>query len=399
MPVSIPLGNTEQLTELYSYPNTPGSSDSLTDTVLHWFLLTLQRDGITAPGASARVILESATWMLALDGPSQFLEQVAGYQTRLPQFLANGQAALTTVIPKLKADGKWDPSPDPSPPPYRPWRFFLPFGMAMLNQKSLQFFHYPPIRLLEGTRDYLDDPVPVRWEELLTANGVPESDLLLHNTVMDATPIAAADDQGSKHGGDPTYGLIPIQYFPDYQRAQVALLLNDAPGHPGYTVPIVVYGSHPNQVFSKLYNLALGNGKVAVAEIVPDKKTPVLGSQHPYVFYAAAQGFPTVGSGKFLSASACASAAQVMQTDLATARWQMLMAADPTQDPKTVLEGCVTYWADPSRAGTICALTRHQASLYYATPETLQFSYPTSLEDAAAFCATHGNQTCAGVTG
>jgi hypothetical protein len=75
------------------------------------------------------------------------------------------------------------------------------------------------------------------------------------------------------------------------------------------------------------------------------------------------------------------------------------MAADPTQDPKTVLDACVAYWADPSRAGTICALTRHQASLYYASPESLQFTYPTSLDDAAAFCATHGNQTCVAATG
>jgi hypothetical protein len=399
MPVSIPLGTTEQLTGLYSYPNTPGSSDSLPSTVLHWFMLTLKRDGIGAEGASARMILEGTAWVLVLDGPPQFLAGVRAYQTRLPQFLANGLAALTTVVPQLKTDGKWDPSPDPSPPPYRPWRFFLPLGMAMLNQKSLQFFHYPPIRLLEGTRDYLADPVPVRWEELLTANGVSQSEVLLHNTVVDATPIAAEDDQGSKQGGDPTYGLIPIQYFPDYQKAQVALLLNDAPGYPGYTVPIVVYGSHPNQIFSKLYNIPMGNGKVAVAEIVPGKKTPVLGSQHPYVFYAVAQGFPTVGSGKFLSAAACAAAARVTQTDLATARWQMVMAADPTQDPRTALDACVAYWADPSRAGTICALTRHQASLYYASPESLQFTYPTSLTDAAAFCATHGNQTCAGVTG
>ena len=36
--------------------------------------------------------------------------------------------------------------------------------MAMLNQKALLFFHYPPIRLLDTNEDYLNDPVPVRWK-------------------------------------------------------------------------------------------------------------------------------------------------------------------------------------------------------------------------------------------
>ena len=107
----------------------------------------------------------------------------------------------------------------------------------MLNQRAVLFFHYPPIRLLDTNQDYLDDPVPVRCEELLTANGASNADLPLFNTVMDATPIGAEDDQGSKKAGDKHWGLIPIQDFPDYQRAQVELLLNLSE-HADYTVPI-----------------------------------------------------------------------------------------------------------------------------------------------------------------
>ena len=93
-------------------------------------------------------------------------------------------------------------------PPYAPRRFFLPLGMAMLNQKALLFFHYPPIRLLDTNQDYLNDPVPVRCEELLTANGVAAADLPLFNTVMDATPIGAEDDQGSKTMADRTTPVV-----------------------------------------------------------------------------------------------------------------------------------------------------------------------------------------------
>ena len=262
----------------------------------------------------------------------------------------------------------------------------------MLNQRSLQFFHYPPIRLLEGTRDYLQDPVPTRWEELLEANGVAnQPEARLYETVMDATPIAAEDDQGSKAGGDPKWGLIPIQYFHDYQRAQVKLLLNATPNHAGYTVPIVVFGAHPRDTFSALYNVKLGVNVVATAEILPGLKTPVLATNHPYVFYVNAQGFATVGSGHFISTAGCTSAAKTMLSDLAAARWQKLMADDPTQDPQAVLDACTTYWKDPARQGEVCALVQHQGSLFYADAASLDFSFKVSQEQGAAFCQAHGN--------
>lgn len=399
MTVTIPLGASDRLGQLYSWPNVPGGPASLADTVVHWFTLTLQRDGLAAAGATAAFRSDaSGNCFLDLDGPAGVASQLAGYQARLPQFLANGWQALNTVVPQIRQAGAWDPSPDPEPPPYRPWRFFMPHGMAMLNQRSLQFFHYPPIRLLEGTQDYLADPVPVRCEEMLAANGVPDADLPLFNTVVDATPIAAEDDQGSKAGGDPTWGLMPIQYFHDYQRAQVALLLNSPSGVAGYTCPIVVYGAHPRATFEQLYNVKLGVNVAATAEILPGRKTPVLGANHPYVFYAAAQGFSTVGSGGFKSAAACAQAVKVMAGDLVVCRWQKEMADDPTQDPVAVLKACTAYWSDPAQAGQICALARHQASLYYASPTSLAFTYRTSLADAATFCGANGNQACAGVT-
>jgi hypothetical protein len=398
MTPTIDLGPEDRVRQLYSYPNVPGDRASLAETVVHWMELTLARDGLAGQGATAAVrIGPDGHYLLDLDGPATLTDRLEGYVTRLPRFLGNGWNALARDVPAVKQAGRWDPSPDPPPPPYRPWRFFLPHGMAMLNQRSLQFFHYPPIRLLEGTRDYLQDPVPVRCYELLLANGVPEADLPLFNTVVDATPIAAEDDQGSKKAGDPRWGLIPIQYFHDYQRAQVALLLNPAQAHDDYTVPIVVYGAHPRATFEELYDVKLGVNVADTAEILPGRKTPVLGANHPYVFYAAAQGFATVGSGRFSSSEACAQATDVMIKDLVVTRWQALMAEHPDRSPEAVLADCARYWNDPARAGQVCALTRHQASLYYADPTSLEFTFSTSMDAAATFCAGHGNQPCAGV--
>ena len=400
-PTRIPLGPADRLTQLLSYPNTPGSNESLGATVMHWLNQTFANDGATTQGLTATLEGDDSGYTLVLDGPAAVATTIAGYSARIPQFFDVGWTALSTVVPQLKAAGKWDPSPDPPPPPYRPWRFFLTLGLPMVNHKTLQFFHYPPIRLLEQTRNYLDDPVPVRCFELLEANGISASDVGLYSRVVDATPIAAGDSQGSKKAGDPVWGVIPIQYFADYQRSLVELLLNPAPNAAGYTVPIVVYGAHPRAIFEKLFNVKLskpGSGftpAADVAAILPGMKTAVVGSNHPYVFYAAAQGFPTVGSGHFLSAAACKSAAAVMRGDLAIVRWQVVMAADPSQDPQKVLDDCTAYWNDPARDPEVCALTRHQASLFYSDPVSLAYAFKQSLADAAAACATNGNNPCA----
>ena len=256
----------------------------------------------------------------------------------------------------------------------------------MLNQKALLFFHYPPIRLLETNQDYLNDPVPVRCEELLTANGVATADLPLFNTVMDATPIGAEDDQGSKTLADKTtpvvaaiWGAIPIQYFHDYQRAQVALLLNTSV-HADYTVPIVVYGAHPLATFNELYGLTLGNNQVTVAEVMPGKKTPVMATTHPYVFYGRAQGFDAIGSGKLVDVPG---ATAQMVSDLGVAGWLKRMSDDPTQDPQAALAAAQGYWKDPAQAATVSALVQHQGSLKYSDPNTLAFEFLVPLTPPA----------------
>jgi deoxyribonuclease-2 len=391
MAVTIPLGTEACVSQLFSFPNSPATPWTLADTVKHWVDLTLVRDGLAAQGAQASVSIGRSGYLLTLDGPPALQTQLMQYAVRLPRFLENGWQALTTVVPTLQAFGRWDPSPDapaPGSPPYAPWRFFLPLGMAMLNQKALLFFHYPPIRLLDTNQDYLNDPVPVRCAELLAANGVTANDLPLFNRVMDATPIGAEDDQGAKTlpdhttpAVDPVWGVIPIQYFHDYQRAQVTLLLNTSSVNQDYTVPIVVYGAHPLATFNELYGLTLSNNQVTVASIIPGKKTPVVATTHPYVFYGRAQGFDAIGSGKLVDV---AGATAQMTSDLAVAGWLKRMSDDPAQDPQAVLSACQQYWKSSAQAAMVSALVQHQGSLKYSDPNTLAFEFLVPLAAPAA---------------
>jgi|GEM_PF-511722 len=399
---TISLGTADRLTVLYSYPNFTGDKSSLAQTITHWFGMTLDRDGYKSQATASVRIDGSGNYFLDLTGPANLAAAFAVYAKRLPQFLANGWDAWTNVVPMLQKTGKWDPCPDGPTPPYHPWRFFLPHGMAMLNQKALLFFHYPPIRLLDVNQDYLDDPVPVRCEELLAANGVTDlaltpnevatGDIMLFNTVMDATPIGAEDDQGSKTACDPTkgpscnasvfdptFGLIPIQSFPAYQKAQVSLLLNTSPVNASYTVPIVVYGAHPLTEFNTIYGTSIKNYAPVLASIVPGMKTPVLASSHPYVFYGKAQGFNNIGSGIMPAANIPAATSQ-MQLDLAVAGWLKAMSDDPSQDPLNIWNNLKKYWTtDPQAALTVTALVNHQGSLFYSDPTTLAFTFKTPL--------------------
>lgn len=409
----IPLGPEDRVAKLYSWPNRLGTSESLPDTILHWTNQTLERDGLTDRKATASVTTDGDHHSLVLDGPDPLDGDFVRYSDRIPKFLENGWDALQLIadLETMKKDppwpdwaksanpaDNWDPTAVWDPQGTGQWRFFMPLGMAMINHLSLQFFHYPPIRLLTTMQDYLDDPVPVRWIELLVANGVTaEPAAWLDSTVMDGAPVAAPDDQGTIYPpegvkADPVH-LIPIAHFNDYQRAQVALFLNTFPGNDAYTIPIVVYGTPARETFNALYgtDLDVTHNPAITHEIVPGKTTPIACSGHPYRFYAQAQD--PVGSGSIIPGK-YPDAVEIMKEDLAIARWQHLMSKDPTQNPEVVFGECQDYWFDGDRAATVCTLVRHEGSLLYPDPDSLEFTFKVSMEQAAEMCEKTDNDPC-----
>lgn len=417
MKLSINLGDEPSVKLAFSYPNIPTHKQTLSDTVLHWCTQMLERDGLTKKGVKADVIIQKKDKQieikkqaidkkigsintdttinfsqshvyLQLEGDESLAEDFAIYAERLPKLLHIGLKALNDVFPKLDKADKWDPENTGK------WRFFLPLGLPLVKQKSLQFFHYPPIRLLDPMQNYLQDPVPVRWEELLMANGlVTKAQTRLYETVIDSTPIAAPDDQGSKVPKDKKkykYGLIPIEYFTQYQKDLVKLLLNESTFDSEFTIPIVIYGKHPREEFETVFlkdsEQKLGINKVAIAEIIPGKKTAVLAANHPYRFYAQGQiddkqpNEYFVGCGK-LAPGTKEGVTAVMKADLAAARWQILMADNPSKDPQSLIEECENYWEDEALTEQVNNLVAHQGSLFYPDPdsESLEFEFKVAL--------------------
>lgn len=393
---SIKLGSAATLVKLFSYPNQAGSTESLADTILHWVTQMLARDGFAARGGVASVQVDGAKYVLNLDGP----REMEAYTERLPRFLKNGADALK-VVTDIKSPGKGKKTDWPAwlkkmHPQLKPrlwdpldtgnWRYFLPLGMAMINQKIVNFFHYPPLRLLDPMRDYLDDPVPVRLIELMKANGIKtDEEAWLYSTVMDGAPIAAPDDAGTIYQPDtfknPAH-LLPIECFTEYQKAQTTLLLNTSPVADGYTVPIVVYGTPARDAFNTIWKKAKLSTKTPTnrVEVVKGKQTPVLCSGHPYAFFAQVQ--TEVGAGE-MKPEAWPNGVRTMSHDLAVIRWQIAMAKNPKANPATEWKSCLAYWNDPVRLDTVYKLVLHQGSLWYPDPTSLKFTFRLSLDDVA----------------
>ena len=383
--VEIPLEMTrEQLEILFTYPNIKGSDESLEDTILHWFGQTLERDGLKKEMAT--ICDDDGHIVVCLDGPSE--EENALYATRLPGLLRIGWWAWERVEKVVKPNGKWDPAKTGE------WRFFLTLGVGIANFRTLQFFHYPPARLVDPLRDSMHDPVTFRCRDLLEANGIvhdandnTKDRTRMYETRINSTPVAAPDDQGTprppyQNGAipDPISGsYIPVEYFNDFQMKMIQLYLHPHPTVDGYTIPMIVYGRNPRK---QLVGQWMDADSAAILQMLPAKpdsykpkvdqnnylKTPVLGSNHPYLFYAIAQIDDKRGwgvGGARLVPENVDKCVGIMQDDLAVTYWQTKMADDPSQDPWLVVKEGREYWKSPEQLLDVCALIWRQASLRY----------------------------------
>lgn len=403
--ISIPLNKTrEQLETLFAWPNirpTPGEApaDTLEETILHWFGQTLERDGLSAKMVS--VTHDSDEWAIHLDGPSN--EENSLYSNRLPSLLEIGWQAWERTQNVVKPNGKWDPTYTGD------WRFFLTLGVGIANFRTLQLFHYPPARLLDPLRDSMHDPVTFRCRDLLEANGVAPDQTRLYETRINSTPIAAPDNQGTPQPPyrdcvkpDPVTGsYIPIEYYTQFQQQMIQLYLHPHPTVSGYTIPMIVYGRTPRM---QLAGEWLGPDCAAVLQMLPSRtpsphemmltqvsvdtknylRTPVLGSNHPYLFFAIAQideaAKSNVGSAR-LNPKNIEKCISVMQDDLAVVRWQVQMAEVPSQNPWDRINESKTFWRNDDRLLDVCALIWRQASLYYAPEDPFGNYFTFRIDD------------------
>ncbi len=335
--VQFNLGNTTTLTALYSYPNSTNGM-TLRDTLEHYLNQRIERDGI--PLGSAVVDISGGVYEAIIRGDTA---DIFEYETDFASFYSAGNLAVTAVDDLIN-NSLWNSAE---------WSFFLPLGLSLINQRSVQLLHFPPDYSLTE-QDYLNSSTSQRWETLLKLNNVPESELTLYESILDIAPIAAPASEGSSL--DPTY-----TYFEPYVVAMLSLLLQ-ADEAITQALPMVAHGGPVRTWLSGYYNLqGFGVNVVDSIEITTGVFTPVIGANHPsYIWYAKDVSYQL--------------ALDVMEEDLISACWQESMGNTPTQSATTAMQTCTSYWQ--SQPETVCVQTEIQA-------------YGKTLAAATAACQAH----------
>ena len=337
-------------------------------TIQHYLLQSAQRDGLR--GAKVAVQLADGAVSATLRSSSPI---PTDYQARVARFLAIGdegyQASLT-----LQQGGAWNAK----------WRFLLPLGLPIVNQRSVQLMHFPPDYAVK-LGDYLGSRTSKRWEALLRANGVKKHDLPLYEDIVDIAPIAAP----ASTGADLTKA---VPAFKTYTRDMLAFALSpelplppagegrgeggnppalasasapaptviaspgaQAPGrgNPGapttaQPIPLVAYGAPVRSWLESEFGIELSVLALATITIGEGQPISVLGANHPsFIWYAAQQP------------NARPLALKITKQDLIAACWQATMTLGTEPDSTGTLAWCTAKWN--ARPRQICILSEIEA--------------------------------------
>lgn len=331
------LGDEQALLQLYSWPNTPDSPQSLTDTISHYTRQSAERDGL--PNLAVTVWNDLGTYTATIRSSDW---QVLDYSRRLPRFLAIGQLGVQATA-QLKAAGLWND---------KEWRFFLPLGLALVEQRSVQLLHFPPDYSLPD-QDYLGSKTSQRWESLLQENGVAAADVTLYEAIVDIAPIAAPASAGKTL--EATYA-----YYAPYAKRMLEFLLQR---DQGAARPAVAYGYPVRQWLQQQYGLSLQVLDTGVIDLGHGSKASVIAANHPsFIWYVKDQGFDA--------------AQQVMYQDLIAACWQVAMGKNPDADAALTRDTCNDSWREQPQQ--VCVLTWEQA-------------FGKSADEARQLCGSGGN--------
>lgn len=348
--IDVPLGSAPEVYQLFSYAN---PSLQLTDVIAHGFNQTLQRDGLWGSWAQAYLDKNTAQYRLRITSPTH---DVSGYGPAIRAYLSAGRLALQTYNEK----GIWG----------HDFQFLLPFGLALLNVRSVQLFHFPPTETFSYV-DYLYSPTNRRWECLLAQNGFDGRDNASVERIVDVVPIAAA--------GGASKEIEPFNVdFVDYGKKQLKNFL-DSSGK--VTQPVVAYGgpvrewlwlAYGKQIASQLRTDPKGENPLRVLslielEIVKGAKTPLLCANHPSMYLydtsiPVKQAAEPSGHGEH---GDYPSPLEVMREDLIAAGWQATMAAKWSASAVGALRKMRKRWSDDE---AVKAIMREQNA---------EFGFPT----------------------
>jgi hypothetical protein len=341
---STTLGDQTRVTDLFSYPNclqNCPSQQTLAQTVTHYLQQSLTRDQLT----DAKVIVRQnkGIYTATFSGSA-----AKTYPSAVTNLLNAGDLAFAGAQ-KLQADGKWASD----------WRFFLPLGLALTNNPTIELLHFPPDYSLTG-QDYLNAKTTERWGGLLQTNGVASAATDGYQAIVDIAPIAAPSDAGSE-----IQKADPYPYFTSY----ISTLLHSwASTASGGAKPMVAFGSPVRDWLKSTLGVSLNVDQAGTVSIPGGpSQVPVIGSNHPSMIYYAA--YNDDKSENFNNGM------KVMRQDLIAACWQASMGKAPSQDPQKVQQSCTTQWTNDTY--DVCQLLETTI-------------YGKSAQQAAQICASGG---------
>lgn len=323
MQTRVTLGDAATVSTLFSWPNN-NDGQTRAQTAAHYLRQSLRRDGLS--GATVKVEAEGGVYYAVL------AHAPPGYAKRLTRFLEIGaRGARATAA--LRHDGKWNA---------QQWRFFLPLGLALQNQKAVQLLHFPPASSLTR-QDYLNTATSRRWETLLELNGVPRRRVARYERIVDIAPVAAPADAGATLAD--TYDA-----YRHYARAMLEYSI--ATRRVRRPLPVVACGGPVRRWVQANLGVRL---RVSAApryvKVGNTARVPMLGANHPGLFWHVAKR-SRIG------------AVRVMRDDLVAACWQVRMGNAPSRSIRQTLKQCTGYW--DMKPVEVCEQTEIQG--YHKTP-------------------------------
>jgi len=316
--LDVGLGSEERVTQLFSYPNNCGvicyNDQTLAETVQHYLSSSLERDGYRNQTVAVEVKGGKVLARYSDGVPDAYGDAVRA-------FLAAGDKAFAGAE-EINRDNKWQYN----------WQFFLPLGVALDNQKSVELLHFPPDYTLTESQDYLDAKTTIRWAELLVLNGADKQNTDAYQTVIDIAPVAAPASAGKTLHD--TY-----DYFSDYSRTLISEWTQPLQGETD-SRPMVVFGSPVRAWLADQYGASLSVLEAAEIKVENDRSVSVLAANHPsYIWYAADPENNDNDPEK-----AFKKGMEVMAEDVKAACWQAKMSDQPGADGQTILNSCKAYW-------------------------------------------------------
>jgi len=341
---SLDMGSVDRVTNLVSYPNcvTNCQPQTLDQTVEHYLRQSLQRSGLAHSAVAVKTVNGHVVADFKGDGSED-------YAKVLGEFLTDGDKAYSATL-AIQKDGRWQSD----------WRFFLPWGLAMTLNPTIELLHFPPDYSLTG-QDYLNAKTTERWGDLLAYMGVAKDKTDAYQAIVDIAPIAAPASAGSAITAANVYG----DYYP-YAGNLLGWWAANKTGVKGK--PLVAFGAPVRDWVKTYLKLTLSVDQSATATLPNGVTVPVIGSNHPsMIFYAA---YNSDGSENFNSGM------KVMRQDMIAACWQADMGKDPLLDPSKVQSACTSRWTNDS---------------YDVCMELETTIYKKTAEQAKAVCAAGGS--------